>query len=255
VVYSLGTNASLFAQAAAGFRAPPFSDINAGFTNLALGYLQLPAPDLEPEESDSYELGWRYQSSRGSLSLAVFSNHYDNFIETVALGTNPTSGLLEYKALNVSSARIEGFEAQGDVRFGGGLTLRGAFALMDGENGESDQPLNSIAPARLVLGLGWRASAGRYGAELIATAVDTKDADDLDRTVVNQFAAPSYQMVDLTAYWEIGRGFSVQGGVWNILDEKAWDWGTANGLSQTSIVLDRYTSPGRTGSLALRWRR
>jgi hemoglobin/transferrin/lactoferrin receptor protein len=255
LVYGLGANASLFAQAAAGFRAPPFSDINAGFTNLALGYMQLPAPDLEPEESDSYELGWRYQGSRGSLSLAVFSNHYDNFIETVALGFNPTSGLLEYKALNLSSARIEGFEAQGDVRFGGGFSLRGAFALMDGENGESDQPLNSIAPARLVLGLGWRASAGRYGAELIATAVDSKDADDLDRTVVNQFAAPSYQMVDLTAYWEIGRGFSVQGGVWNVLDEKAWDWGTANGLSQTSLVLDRYTSPGRTGSLALRWRR
>ena len=44
---------TLHAQYAAGFRAPPYSAINTGFTSLRIGFTTLPNPDLRAERSDN----------------------------------------------------------------------------------------------------------------------------------------------------------------------------------------------------------
>ena len=49
-----------------GFRTPPYSEVNQGFTNLAFGYTALPNPDLKPESSDTVELGLRGTFGRTS---------------------------------------------------------------------------------------------------------------------------------------------------------------------------------------------
>ena len=50
---------SVHGQYAAGFRAPPYSAINTGFTSLRGGYTTLPNPDLRAEWSENLELGMR----------------------------------------------------------------------------------------------------------------------------------------------------------------------------------------------------
>jgi len=42
-----------------GFRAPPYNDVNIGFTNLAFGYTAIPNPNLKSETSRGVEAGLR----------------------------------------------------------------------------------------------------------------------------------------------------------------------------------------------------
>jgi hemoglobin/transferrin/lactoferrin receptor protein len=254
MVYSPKPTLAVFVQYARGFRAPPFSDVNNGFTNLASGYTTLPNPDLQPETSDNYEAGVRTSLGKTSLSLTVFDNHYDDFIETVTLGINPGTGLIEFQPQNLTKMRIQGVELAGDAALAPILRLRGSFAWIDGENESADAPLNTIPPARLVLGLQLRPTGSRFGAELVSTIVTDKDEDDVDASVVNQFAAPGYEVFDLTAFVDLTSRLSLHAGVFNLLDETYWEWANVRGVTPTSPALDRYTSPGRAAAASLRWR-
>ena len=252
LVWSPTAPVAIYLQYARGFRAPPYSDVNSGFTNLASGYTTLPNPDLEPETSDNYEIGVRAKAGKASFSLAAFDNRYDDFIETVTLGVGP-SGLIEFQPQNLTAVRISGVELAGDVAFHRSLRLRGAFSLIEGENEATDAPLNSIAPAQLVLGLQYVAPGGRFGAELVSTAVAEKDEDDLDRSVVAQYAAPAYELFDLLGFYEITERLGLQVGLLNLTDETYWEWANVRGIAAASPVLDRYTSPGRSAVAAVRW--
>ncbi len=253
LVYSPSPEVALFGQYARGFRAPPFSDVNNGFTNVASGYTTLSNPDLKPETNDNYELGVRANLRRASLSLTVFDNHYDDFIETVTVGVNQ-AGLIEFQPINLTSVRISGVELAGDAALASTLRLRGSFALLDGENETADEPLNSIPPTRLVLGLQYRSTGGRFGAELRSTMVAEKEEADIATSTVNQFQAPAYEVLDLTAFVELTSRLGIQVGLFNLLDETYWEWSDVRGVSNTSAVVDRYTSPGFSAAASLRWR-
>ncbi|HEV8578336.1 MAG TPA: TonB-dependent hemoglobin/transferrin/lactoferrin family receptor [Thermoanaerobaculia bacterium] len=253
LVYAPKPSLAVFAQYARGFRAPPYSEVNNGFTNVASGYTTLANPDLRPETSDNYEVGVRAAMGKASLSFTVFDNRYEDFIETVTVGFNPATGLIEFQPRNVTEARIHGVEVAGDAALGSLLRLRGSFAWIEGENRTADVPLNTIPPARLVLGLQLRPSGSRFGAELVSTVAAGKDEDDLDTSAVRQFAAPSYEVFDLTAFMEITERLSVHAGVFNLLDETYWEWANVRGVAAASPVLDRYTSPGRAAAASLRW--
>ena len=254
-VYSLRPDLTVFVQYTRGFRAPSYSEVNNGFSNFAFGYRTLPNPDLEPETGDNREAGVRWTTARGALSFAAYDNRYDGFIETRVAGVDPASGLIEFQPQNVASARIRGVELGGDLRLGRRVTLRGAYTWIRGEDEAEDRPLNTVAPPQLVAGVAYRATSGRWGGELTATASAAKDADRVDRTEIVQFATPAYELVDLTAFRQLGGGISVQLGLFNLLDETYWRWSDVQGQTQGSPVLDRYTSPGFNAAVAVRWRR
>lgn len=251
LVVALNDNLSAFAQYAGGFRAPPMSSVNNGFTNPAGGYRTLPSPDLEPETSDNFELGFRGSFGKGSFSITAFENQYDDFIESVFLGFNPAVFLVEFQSQNINEVEISGIEAAADVSWGNGWRLRGAYSYSDGDNVTDDEPLESIAPSRLVAGLRYAPAGAIWGAELNATSVQSKDASDLPSTST-QFQTPSYEVFDLAAWVHLGDHVTLQLSGWNLTDETYWQWGFVRGQSQTSTTLDRFTSPGRTFGLQVR---
>lgn len=252
LVYSPTGSVAVFAQYARGFRAPPFSDVNNGFTNVASGYTTLANPDLQPETSDNYEVGVRSRLGKTSFGLTLFDNHYDDFIETVTVGVNPATNLIEFQPQNLTEVRIRGVELAGESALSRAFRLRGSFAWIEGEDESTNEPLNSIPPSRLVLGLQYRPGS-RFGAELVTTAVADKDQDDVDTTVVNQLPAPGYEVIDLLAFVDLTSRLSLNVGLFNLLDETYWAWADVRGVSATSPALDRYTSPGFTAAASLRW--
>ena len=250
VVVALNDEISLFGQYARGFRAPPMSAVNNGFTNPAGGYRTLPNRQLEAETSDNYELGLRGSFARGSFSLTAFDNRYDDFIETVFLGFDPVELLVEFQPQNVTAVEISGFELAGDVRFGRAWLLRGAYSDSEGDNVTDAEPLESIAPPRFVSGLRY-APSGRWGVEATATWVQSKDDDDLPADST-QFRTPSYEVFDLAAWFTLTEQVTLQLSAWNLSDATYWQWTYARGQSQGSATLDRYTSPGRSFGLQVR---
>ncbi len=254
LVLALNEHISAFGQFAAGFRAPPMSAVNNGFTNRAGGYRTLPNPDLQPETSDNIELGMRGSFARGGFSVTAFENRYDDFIETVFLGFNPAELLVEFQPQNLQEVEISGIELSGDFRFKRSWRLRTAFAVTDGEDITTGQPLESIAPSRWVTGLRYdspAAAARPWGAEFLVTAVSAKDADDLPSDST-QFNSPAYDVVDLAAWLQITDRLRFQLSAWNLTDETYWQWAYVRGQSQDASTLDRYTSPGRSFSLQAR---
>ena len=252
-VVALSSSWNLFAQYARGFRTPPYSEVNVGFTNFTSGYTTLPNPDLDPETSDNLELGLRGGFGPGSASLTLFDNRFADFIQQVSLGRNTASGLVEYQSRNVGRARIRGLEVAGDARLGQAWTFRGAAAWIEGEDRDRGVPLNSVPPPRLVVGASYR-PARPWRASLVASYLFAKSESDVDTTAVAQFATPSAVVIDATAGIDVGSHLVVEAGVFNLLDETYWEWGDVQGLSRTSPVLDRYTSPGRSAAAHLRFR-
>ena len=63
---------SAYANYAHGFRAPPYNDVNIGFTNLQARYTAIANPDLKSETSRGGELGLRFNDTVGYLGVNVY---------------------------------------------------------------------------------------------------------------------------------------------------------------------------------------
>lgn len=247
---------SLFAGYARGFRAPPYADVNIGFTNLAFGYTAIANPDLKPETSDGFEAGVRYGGQAFWFGLSVYDNRYRDFIESLSFVGIDDQGLQVFQSRNVSDARIRGAELKGGVDFGSfsdalaGWSLRGAAAYARGEDRNDDVPLDSVDPLRGSLGLAY--DRDRWGAELAGTFADRKDRV----SSATLYRPEGYAVFDLLAHWRFpGTGVRLNVGVFNLGDKTYTDWADVPGVSSSSRTLDRYTRPGRSfaASVAVDW--
>jgi hemoglobin/transferrin/lactoferrin receptor protein len=233
---------SAFAQYAHGFRAAPYNDVNIGFTNLAAGYTAIANPNLEAETSDGYELGARGRLGEHSLELATFYNDYDDFIESLSF-VGILGGVQVFQSRNVANARIYGFELRGDwTPDASPWRVRYSAAYARGEDRAAEVPLNSIDPLKAVLGLAYAPRNAAWGVELIGTGVARKTRTD--RRAGPQFAPSGYATFDLLAHFEMGEHVRVNVGVFNVTDEKYWEWADVRGRAANDPVIDRYTQPG-----------
>ncbi len=114
-----------FTQATRAFSsattAGPFSTTQAGFDAIR--------GSLKPEESDTYELGARYNTNQFNGTLGVYYVTFRNRL----LGISTGAGIVGNPAVlqNVGNVRALGFEATGDVKLGGGLSLFASYSYND----------------------------------------------------------------------------------------------------------------------------
>ena len=263
ILYHPNAGHTLFGQYARGFRSPPFDDVNIGFTILQFGYTAIPNPDLKPEISDGFELGWRYNTGASDVGLALFLNRYKNFIESrVNLGIDPQSGFLTFQSQNRARAEIYGAEIRSSLWLADfvdgleGLRLNLSGAWQYGQDTDRDEPLNSIDPLKAVLGLEYRPPSERWGVEIVSTLVARKDRSRVDNTELELFATPAYQIVDLLGFIDLHDRLQLNWGVMNLLDEAYWEWADTRGVPADDPNIPLHASPGRhfSVSLALSWR-
>lgn len=261
-LYRLDAHYSIYGQYAQGFRAPPYNDVNIGFTNLAFGYTSISNPDLKPEKSRGIEVGLRGNFDKANFSLAVFHNRYSDFIDSQHQLDCPgdphcVPGLITFQSINLNNVRIEGAEFKGDVELGGGFGLAGSLAYARGDDLDTDLPIDSVDPMKLVAGLIYDAPSGDWGGQLIGTAVERKKR--LDPTGAATVPSPGFGVLDLTGWWNLSKRAVLNFGVFNLGDRKYFLWsdlqGTGGGAtpmaSNTSI--DRYSQPGRNASVSVKY--
>lgn len=239
--YSVTGSVSVHAQYAGGFRAPPYSSINSGFTNLAAGYATLPNPNLREETSDNFELGVRASTRRASLGVTGFVNRYDGFIQQVSTGFNPVTRVLEFQYQNVAEVTIGGVELRGDLQLTDTLRLRAAYARIRGNDvtGDTDVPLDSIAPDQGILGIEYTAPSNLWGGEALVRGVSSQK-----RVAEDAFVPPAYGVVDLTGWRRFGQRLTLRAGVLNLTNARYYEWQNVRGRPAGDPVIERYTSPG-----------
>jgi hemoglobin/transferrin/lactoferrin receptor protein len=263
VLYRLTPQYTLFGQYAYGYRAPPYNDINIGFTNLAFGYTAIPNPNLKPEKVRGLDLGLRGNFGRSSFSVAGFYNKYTDFISSLqALNCpgdpNCVPGLITFQSVNLSNVRISGFEARGEMPIGNGFGIVGALAYADGEDTDTNQPINSINPPMLVTRLTYDSPGKRWGGQFIGTFVQRKSSSDIDQTTAPvPPSTPGYAVFDLLAYFNISKRSALNIGLFNLADQTYYLWADMQGVGGGTAAIagpqsiDRFSQPGRNARVTL----
>ncbi|MDF7775946.1 TonB-dependent hemoglobin/transferrin/lactoferrin family receptor [Sphingomonas sp. AOB5] len=267
-VIRLGENVRLFGNYAQGFKAPAPSQVNNFFENLPVGYKSIPNPNLRPETSKSFEGGLRFANQYASFTVTGFHSEYDNFIEQVETTGLPFPSPATpwiYQWVNLSGAEVSGVEAAAEVRPTTGVTARVSLSYTDGSGITAagvKTPLQSIDPLRAVIGVGYDDPGKRFGGRLIATYGGQKEVSETlgsscYATVAATptcFTGGEYVTLDITAYVRIVPDLTLRAGLFNLTDQKYWQWQDIRGLSTTSTVKDAYSQPGRNGSVSLSYR-
>jgi len=257
--YRLTDAVGLFFQYAHGYRAPPPEDVNIGLEIPLFKVRAVPNPDLRPEVSDGFELGLRRTGEALDLTASVFDTEYRDFIESkVNIGVDADSGFTLFQSQNVAEARIYGAELAAVWRAGAGSaaldgwTGRLAASWTRGENLVTDEPLNSIDPPSLVLGMRYDAPSTRWGGELVVTAAEAQTR--VDDTLADLYATDGYATVDLLANWQLTQSLRLNLGLFNLTDEEYIVWSDVRGRTVADPLVPYYTRAGFNASMTLHWR-
>jgi hemoglobin/transferrin/lactoferrin receptor protein len=251
---------SLFGNYAGGFRAPSANQINGYFENAAEQVVIVPNPDLKPEKSRSIELGLRGRMDRLSLDLAVFSGRFTNLIvDNVLISGKGVAGDPKlFQTLNTDRAHIRGLEVKGRYDWGplagGQLSTPFTYGQARGTNSANGKPLNSVEPAKLVLGLNFESVGWALGLDLRHHAA--KKAEDIDSLSLvkapnTQITVPAATTLDLHGQWRIRKDLRLNVGIVNLTNRKYWMWSDVQSLAASTAVADAYTQPGRNLKLSL----
>ncbi len=241
----------LFAQYARGFRAPTATELYQNY-GAPGSYARIGNPDLETETSNGFEIGAKYYAADYSFKATAFNNYYKNFIDTVTIappgGEYPVGGITGYENLN--HVRIYGIELGGEWRFDPRWRTWGSFAYSHGKDTDTGDYLNSVAPLRAIIGLGY--SSETWGSDVSLTLAASRH-----KVSGTGFEAPGYGLVDTTVWWapeKVGTvdlsGLKLQAGVFNVFDKKYFDAvSVPDGVSASAQ--DFYSEPGRSFKLSV----
>ncbi|MGY5958253.1 TonB-dependent receptor domain-containing protein [Kosakonia sp. BK9b] len=244
--------------------------------------------DLKTETSNNVEWGMKGDVAAGvTLRTALFYNSYKNFIAYTRYTRSanpdkfthvPSNIYTTYQAENRDKAFIYGGEISAKFNIGrwvdelNGLSATLAYGYTQGKSkssysGDKYVDLDSVAPMKAIVGVGWDDPAKRYGTALTATFVKGKRATATNRqSYLNTGGAlgnsnteymrvPGYGVLDWSAYWQVAKHVKINGGVYNITDRKYWDYLNSR-TQETSTNQNAYDQalavmPGRTWQLGV----
>ncbi len=256
--YRVNDRLGVFFQYAHGFRSPPPEDVNIGLEVPLFNIRAIPNPDLRPETSDGFELGFRLTDSPVALTASVFQTEYSDFIESkVNLGVDPVTGVTLFQSQNVAEARIYGveFDARAELSAWSprlqGWSSRLAGSWTRGEDVTRDEPLNSIDPPRLVLSVRYDAPSTRWGSELALTAVEAQR--EVDRSQADLYRTDGYATLDWLANVTITPRLRLNVGLFNLTDTEYIEWSDVRGRVAGDPLVPYYTRAGFNASASLRY--
>lgn len=282
LAYALRPELSAYLQYSRGTRLPTAAERTGTYDSFSYtggsgGYAVLGNAALKKETSNAFELGLKGQVARGvRFSAALFHTQYDNLIEYAAQAPDPvnyptvTFGL--YRPENVGDASTWGGEASARIDFGQwSAPLNGAsLALAAGVQHSkarnaatgTEAELASTLPRKASATLAWDDPGKRGGASVSLVHVSGKQADaDVFASAAAatgaRFAVPSYTLMDLAAYWNIGRNAELTAGLYNVTDKKYWDYATSRSLpagtsTATFADIERQARPGRYAAVTFK---
>ncbi len=241
-----------YLQWSQGFRAPRPDQVNNGFANPAQGYRSIGNAELRPEHANSVEIGLRgtlHEQLRWQLS--VYRNRYRDFIsQEVVKGSGTPADPLVFQYINLTQARIRGFDARLIWQPTNGLSLSAALADTRGDSTRAgvDTPLDTVQPTRLSTALRW--TRGDWELQAAWQHVAAKKAGRSSSAA--NFLPPSHDVLDLGLSCRLSTTLRAAAFLSNVGNKKYWRWSDVRGIAASSPTLDAFTAPGRQLQVSLR---
>jgi vitamin B12 transporter len=190
------------------FKAPSFNDLYFPFFDFGFGFGYSGNPDLDPETSESLEVGLSGPLPTGRWSVNLYQTDLDDLIAIDA-------SRMVSMPVNVDEARIRGVEAVADVAVLG-WDLSAALTLLDPENRSSGPEEGNLLVRRpeQTFRLALDRDFGRYslGAGLVGAG---RSYDD----IANEVRLDGYALVDLRVAYRFTEGLRLEGRLENLFDE------------------------------------
>lgn len=225
IVFRPGESHQIFASYSEGLSAPRTDDL---YNGLSLAQLDL----VEPETSQAYDLGYRFQSDRLMLSTQVWYNQFQNRIVRVF---DQVEGINISR--NIGDVDLWGWELEAGVQVTDAFTAYLSTAYTGSEVQSNlpavytppnpDEPyLVATAGKELVETPEWTfATRLEYEAGPFTIGVQGKYVGERWVTDVNDLASDAYTTVDLDLRWDFGAVLGtdrtyLQLNVSNLFDER-----------------------------------
>ncbi|MBF0448143.1 MAG: TonB-dependent receptor [Magnetococcales bacterium] len=228
--YQLDDSLRFLASYGTAFKAPTFNDLYFPVTAFGGGN-----PALEPEESESLELGLVGRHQSVDWSLRGFRTDINGLINWEPAAGNP----FFWAPVNVGSARISGLEVEAQRGFGP-VDLSTALTLLEPENLSSGKRLNRRSTTTVNLGVGYHFQT--LPAQVQGTLLyQSGRYDDAANTV----RVPGYGLLGLTASYDLDEAWQIRLKGENLLGRE---------YQTTMATSTPYHAPGRNIFLSLVWR-
>jgi vitamin B12 transporter len=247
-----GALGRLRGAAGSAFKAPTFSN------QFAASAFEVGNPDLEPESSRGFEVGWDagFFGNRLVLAGAGFEQSYDNLIQYAFRG----AGLPSY--WNEAKARSTGAEASARWRSGAGWEVGGEWswthARLETVNGEAPAPGTDTRllrrPARVVVGT-FRTPLPVAGARagLVVHQVGSRIDQDFRSWPAARVTLPSHTTADFDLQLQLpalGRGSNAMSGEGNA---PVLTFRVENLFDEPFETIVGFPGQGRLVHLGVRW--
>jgi len=168
VIYAITEHVNLTGLIARGFRSPNMQERSySGLATTGDTYIAQ-NPNLDPESSWNYELGFKARYERHSAGFNVFYNDLRDYIGFgYILPTDPDyadrcldiPGIECSEFRNIEKAKIMGVEFNIEVLFARAWSVFGSAAYLRGDNETTDEPLSSMPPWKVIGGVRYQPSS------------------------------------------------------------------------------------------------
>lgn len=245
--YNWNPNLSTYAKYAKGFRAPSYMEINSS-RNPGY-YTTLSNPDLKAETSNTYEIGLKHNSKKHNFAASAFLSEYEDFIEAYKL-VGP--GAI-YKSVNASNAEIWGGELSStyylnEARYG--TSFLTTFAFAQGDNTTDDEPLETVQPFNGKFSIRYNTEDDKWLHALTINYV----GEPRVKSGTTTFVPDSYVTLDLTTKYRYSENFDLSAGLYNLTDERYYNYQNVKGLATDLENLTRYSQPGTSVRIGFNWK-
>ncbi len=202
VMYKLTRNHHFYTSFSNGFRAPNIDDM--GTLGIVDFRYEVPAYDLKPEKSQNFELGYKFNSTIFSGTLAAYYMNLNQLITRVNLEGEIIDGYPVYRKENVEEAMIKGLEAEFNWKVVRNLDINSGVSYTYGQNITKNEPLRRIPPLNgRVAGI---YSTGRFfsSAEfLFAAKQDRLSSGDMSDNRIPAGGTPAWEVLNLYAGYNL----------------------------------------------------
>jgi hemoglobin/transferrin/lactoferrin receptor protein len=246
LLYRVTENWNVIAGWGMGFRAPSLDDSTA--INFVLsGSLDLPAEDLDPEVTHTFDLGLRARYRDWEAGVFVFTTILDDFIQRAPAGDVNGDGVTDFTKMNSSEGYVYGVEAAALYRLTAEISLFGDLGYAKGEVDQlvgadwSLQPLSKVGPGTIHLGARYEPKDTGVWVEGLFTAADhqkhlsVSDTADTQRIPVG--GTPGYTAYTLRGGYRVNEHFTATVAVENITDRDYRQHGSGVNEPGTNLIL------------------
>ena len=253
--YRASDDLTLYARYSQGFRPPVWYQLNASFENPIVGYISQSNPDLKPEKSNDFEIGYKLNGDHYETTFATYYNRYSDFLDSFSdAGTTIIDGR-EYSVFqtqNVSDAEIYGVEFAGIYFFSPkkeGFFAKNVFAWSEGNDLTENTPLETIIPVTNNFSLGYAGQDDQWQAS-VSMLYSGRPRLKSD---YEYYIPSTYLVFDFNAYWRVSDSITLNAAVNNFTNQAYFNFQDVRGKNNDNGDIYRFSLPERNFQVGIKF--